>query len=199
MDNISGAYPITRNETQVGAVTISEKGLTTVFEAASDFYGDGVYKLFAASESSVSPVGVMMPRDGGLTMTRSFTKAALSALNITPDTRFFLAKSGELPLPAPNPQPHEEHVAPPDPPLPSGGWSPIKDPSVLFSDPDIATACKSARGTLVKTADSATLLAVPVKNDEPFPMMPVFCFGEPETIDGGEYLIFNIKNGALSL
>ena len=197
MNDISGAYPITKNGQSVGSVNISVTGLMTVFEASSGFYGDGVYRLFAASENTISPIGVMMPHDNGLHMTKSFTKAALSALSITPDTAFFLAKAGEIPLSAPSPAPPPEAAPPSEPPV-SADWHPINDPAVLFHDSDIANACKNARGALIRSAGDTTFLAIPATDDEPFPMMPVFCLGEPETIEGREYIIFSAKNGSIS-
>ena len=77
----------------------------------------------------------------------------------------------------------------------AAGWKPISDPSRLFTDPDIAAACAGAKGCLTMQADGITLLAVPVVPDEPFPMMPVFCFGDSVKINGREYIVFKSKNG----
>jgi hypothetical protein len=87
---------------------------------------------------------------------------------------------------------------PPTPPPPApakGEWSPLEDPSALFDDPDIAAACQNAKGALVKEEYGVTLLAIPVIAGTPFPMMPVFCFGDYVVIDGREYVVFKIKNG----
>jgi len=78
---------------------------------------------------------------------------------------------------------------------PSTTWAPIEDPSMLFSDSDIAKACENAKGALTMEKDGATLLAIPVIAGMPFPMMPVFCFGDYIVIDGREYVVFKIKDG----
>ena len=75
------------------------------------------------------------------------------------------------------------------------GWRPIDDPSALFNDSDLANACRGVRGALTMDADGVTLLAVPVTPAEPFPLMPVFCFGDPVMIGGLEYMVFKSKNG----
>ena len=76
-----------------------------------------------------------------------------------------------------------------------GGWRPIQEPSALFDDSDLANACRGVRGSLTMEADGITLLAIPVTPTEPFPLMPVFCFGDPVMIGGSEYVVFKSKNG----
>ncbi len=79
------------------------------------------------------------------------------------------------------------------------GWSPTDNPSALFGDPDFAGICRGVKDALTKPSGDLTLLAVPSSKDEPFPMMPVFCFGDSGRIAGREYIIFKIKNGKLAL
>ena len=87
---------------------------------------------------------------------------------------------------------------PPEPPkLP--GWRSISNPWTLFDDADIADACRGVQGALTVERDGFVLLAVPVGADEPFPMMPIFCFGEPEMIEGRGYVVFKTQNGNLAI
>lgn len=81
----------------------------------------------------------------------------------------------------------------------TGGWVPIAHPGNLFADPDVREASAGVYGALTQEQDGLVLLAVPVAQDEPFPMMPVFCFGSSGQIGGREYIIFKIKNGNLTL
>ena len=78
-------------------------------------------------------------------------------------------------------------------------WRVAENPAELFRDQDIAEACKTASGALTAERDGFTLLAIPVSQETPFPMMPVFCFGESEIIGGREYIVFKAKDGNLSL
>ncbi|UOO37387.1 hypothetical protein IZU99_09015 [Oscillospiraceae bacterium CM] len=86
----------------------------------------------------------------------------------------------------------------PDSPSAVGGWRPIGEPARLFDDETISEACQGIEGALTTEQDGLTLLAVPVSPSAPFPMMSIFCFGEPFEIGSGEYLLFKIKNGSLS-
>ena len=74
-------------------------------------------------------------------------------------------------------------------------WRPISDPSVLFNDGDIASACRNVRGALTMEKEGVTLLAIPAAPEEPFPLMPVFCFGDSVRIGGVEYIVFKSRNG----
>ena len=74
-------------------------------------------------------------------------------------------------------------------------WTPIADPSALFGDPDIVNACKGITGALTMKQEGITLLAIPLESDKPFPLMPVFCFGDSAKIDGVEYIVFKSKDG----
>jgi hypothetical protein len=78
-------------------------------------------------------------------------------------------------------------------------WYPAENPASLFDDPEISKSCENVMGALAKTEDDTLMLAVPVSPDEPFSMMPVFCFGSPRQIDGMDYIVFKIKDGYLTL
>ncbi len=86
-----------------------------------------------------------------------------------------------------------------EPPENLEGWSKTDNAAALFRDPEFAQVCRSVKNALTKKTGETTLLAVPIAQDEPFPMMPVFCFGESGRIAGREYIIFKIKNGKLAL
>ncbi len=79
------------------------------------------------------------------------------------------------------------------------GWVPADDPRALFRDGEFAEICRDVKNALTKQSGDTVLLAVPVSPDEPFTMMPVFCFGDSGKIGGRDYIIFKIKNGKLSL
>ena len=81
----------------------------------------------------------------------------------------------------------------------SDGWEPAGDPSLLFGDPALAEACRGMTGALYSVRDGLGLLAVPVSPEEPFPLMPAFCFGTPATFRGREYIVFRLRDGNLTL
>ena len=83
-------------------------------------------------------------------------------------------------------------------PVPDTWWRKAHEPWRLFRDADTAEACRETKGALLREEDGKTLLAVPFGGDEPFPMMPVFRFGEQEMINGAPYIVFTVENGRLS-
>jgi hypothetical protein len=94
--------------------------------------------------------------------------------------------------------PRSEAPAIPESPAPRGFWAPIGDPAILFRDNDAELITGEVTGALTRNDGDIMLLAIPISQDTPFPMMPVFCFGDPEVIDGREYVVFKIKNGLLT-
>lgn len=79
------------------------------------------------------------------------------------------------------------------------GWMSISNPCKLFDDSIIQESCTEISNALFMEQNGYVLLAVPVIPTEPFPMMPVFCFGNSGAIAGQECIIFKIKNGHLVL
>jgi len=82
----------------------------------------------------------------------------------------------------------------PYPPQAETPWIPHPNPGVLFTDPEL---CK------IKITDARTracgndciLLAAPLKEGEPFPLMQIFSLGEVQVIEDKAYLVFRIKDG----
>lgn len=110
---------------------------------------------------------------------------------------------------APEPEAHIPETAPADPQPaaePAGtaqetadGWIPLPNPGILFEDESIQEACEGIKNALITERDGDILLAVPVLPTEPFPLMPVFCFGSSGQAGGRECLIFKVRNGNLIL
>ena len=115
------------------------------------------------------------------------------------------APSGREPAPeelAPDTEPAASQT--PDEPAGSAletadGWLPLPNPGILFEDKCIQEACRDIKNALVRERDGYLLLAVPVLATEPFPLMPVFCFGTSGQAGGQDCIIFKIKNGYLML
>ena len=74
-------------------------------------------------------------------------------------------------------------------------WVPEPEPWRLFSDADISESCRKVKGAYVRFDGDTSYLAVPISSNEPFPPMPIFCFGSPEKINGADYVVFTMKNG----
>ena len=89
-------FPIIYNSAPCGTLEVRREGLYTVFSAKCEMR-DGILRLWLGA----SPLGVMQPSDGMLTLCRRFTKAQLAA--IPSFDRAVL--SHEKPVPTPPRQP----------------------------------------------------------------------------------------------
>ena len=77
-------------------------------------------------------------------------------------------------------------------------WAQEPEPQRHFSDQELQIVCRSVNGAMKKKGRCGeTLLAIPFDTDNPFPLMPIFCFGESIRIHGKSYLMFRIKDGCI--
>jgi hypothetical protein len=79
------------------------------------------------------------------------------------------------------------------------GWTAMPAPGLLFNSPSIQEACEGISNALVAEQDGLLFLAVPIIPNEPFPMMPVFCFGSSGKVGRQDCIIFKIRDGNLTL
>lgn len=97
------------------------------------------------------------------------------------------------------PQPEPAAVSAEMTPSAVSGWMNITNPGSLFYDPSIQEYCQDVSNALISEQEGHVLLAIPVSPTEPFPLMPVFCFGSSGIIGGLDYIIFKIRDGNLAL
>lgn len=77
-------------------------------------------------------------------------------------------------------------------------WQEESEPHALFADEELSEFSRGVEGAMKRQlSDGNILLAVPFKAGEPFPIMPIFCFGESMSISGNSYLVFRLKDGNL--
>jgi len=97
-----------------------------------------------------------------------------------------------------DPYPVIAALAPEPEPMPTAPWTAHPDPGLLFLDPDLIAACANISGAMTRPCGNDCIaLAVPFESGKPFPLMPVFCFGKAEEVNGRSHLVFQIKNGIL--
>ena len=73
-------------------------------------------------------------------------------------------------------------------------WQPEPEPQRLFSDPLLANRWAGIKNVFTKKEKNSTLLAVEFKENEPFALLPMFCLGKPDIINGKKSLIFRINS-----
>jgi hypothetical protein len=219
MEQTSQKFNVTRNGLVYGVAAVTQNGLMTEIDFSGTAPDGKIYRLAAVCGGAYVPLGVAAPDDNGkLSFRRSYSKNALRDLGFSTPDAFALILSGEIPAPEPEPVPSpaptpavgdDVHIVPPSPPAPervvedadpyvkTPFFAPLANPSSLFSEPS-GYCDGELSGALARYEDGITYLAVPLDAGEPFPLLPVFCFGEPERIDGRDYLVFKLNNGILT-
>lgn len=77
------------------------------------------------------------------------------------------------------------------------GWTAVFNPGVLFADAQLKTAAGGIAGAISRQKGKILELAIPFEVGKPFPLMPIFCLGRWDEIDGITYLIFSLEDGVL--
>lgn len=80
--DLTGAYEVVSGGAPVGRLTVRRTGPRTEFDFHSDTLLD-VCRLVALGDGTAASIGIPVPKDGGLALTRSFSDAALAAMGLT--------------------------------------------------------------------------------------------------------------------
>ena len=169
---VTGSYDVRFRGEICGRLDVQKRGVLTEFSCDCDCVEkERVVRLVCGGKT----VGVCVPENGRLCLTKRFSDAAMRDMGLTGAEDSRLVPDGE-----------EEGEA----------WTEALSPGSLFTDGETARACEGIRGALVSKRDGAVLLAVPC-SEEPFPLMPLFRFGRPYEIEGRPYLVFGIRNGEI--
>ena len=76
------------------------------------------------------------------------------------------------------------------------GYTPVENATALFAEPN-AYSEGPIEGAMMRVEGEVTLLAVPMRIDAPFPLLSIFCFGEPTRMGDTDYLVFRLRDGVL--
>ena len=219
-----GSYDIMMGDDKVGVLNISQAGLMTVFSGECRYISDKIVRVAADCGDRYVILGVLCPENGQMKFFRKYSKLELSTLGLNDITGAEVLFEGADNIPQPV-QPRKRRAGEAldninsaaerdesgaeaaaaaadkpreDLPRAAGGWRIERDPGQLFADPELTEACQNVIEALVREAEGIKYLAIPIGRNIPFPMMPIFCFGESEEIDGRAYIVFKIKDGQLS-
>ena len=184
MDPLCGIYDVSFLERRVGTLTVSISGLNTVFECRCSAGSSGeIQRLFCVSDGVPVAIGVLMPEGGGLHLRKRFTKNALMRLGLSSIESCFLSSASQA-----------AQITPPDS---ACVWRTAAGHDLVFEDSALTASCHGRTDLLASGDPAQLLLAVPVETDAPFPLMPVFCFGDAAEIRGKDYVVFCLKNGKI--
>ena len=198
MNALYGTYDVFYEGAAVGSLEVSEKGLMVCFVCRCRKLETDIFRLICLSEGKPVSIGILSPEEAALTLKKQFSKNTLFQMGLTEiETCYLLPSSLEISGPD-----HTERTG-----TKAGGkqegrnfcaaWEPEEYPELLFHDEDLSQIASGIQSALKLTYEGITFLAVPVSPYEPFPAMPIFCFGESLTIAGKDYIVFKIKNGKL--
>lgn len=206
--DISGTYKVMYEGDTAGQLEIRKEGLVTVFDCICSLVSRSVLRLYVVSGGNTIPLGVVIPCSSSLTLSRKLTKNDLEKLGLTDRiTSVYLSSDGAYTHEKTSEKSSAGSTGTGDTSSTgdtgkSGnrseectGWLAEREPWKLFSREDISDSCRAIKGALVKFDGDTSYLAVPISSSEPFPPMPIFCFGTMESIEGRDYIVFTMKNG----
>ncbi len=185
MDMCEG-FAIVYNGEETGRANVAYEGIRLKITAAVRKNAcPAPFRLAVNGENGMKPLGVMLPANGGFSFSRIYSPAECRRLGLSGPMSFTIIPCGDE-------RNTEEGTARND-----GEWKELEHPERLFEEGEfrhIFSACEKA---LVRRENELTLIAVPVRKGEPFPIMQVFCLGELWKIGGKLYLVFKIRDGKL--
>jgi len=203
---LAGVYDVKTADGRVcGTLRVSESGLLTGFDFRSAEAPD-VSRLLCLCGGKAVSLGIPVPDGRGISLRRSFTKRALEGLGLSavdgcrlvplsapgaPET------AGQTKAPAGDTAEPQKPPAAQAPAAVPSGWLPEPDPARLLSDPALSADCAGAGDALVSGSGDCTLLALPLRDGGPAPLLPVFLLGEPASIGGRLHMVFHIRGGTV--
>lgn len=209
VNNISGVYEIDFNGITIGKLNVEDGGVRVKFDLRCSIPDERVYRLYCLCDGVWVSIGVALPDNDLLRLTKIISKTELlkSGLymieaclisDVSPKndvkTDEISEKSKENLMDSTN---EKQQKAEDKTVIHSSRWEKITNASALFDDEEVSCACTKLTDALQMEENGIHYLAVSADPEKPFPMMPVFCFGEEEQISGNRYIVFKIKNGKL--
>ncbi len=191
MQNICGKYEVFYNGSSVGNLSVSESGIKFLFECTCSLPGNTVFRLVCVSFNTPVSIGILIPQDSVLKLKKSFSKNELLSLGLKNITSCFITETSNDFLKIPPKKPEKSNFSE------KLFWEPEHFPELLFTEEEITHVLTGVSGSLKLKYKGFIFLAIPLLPNEPFPAMPIFCFGETANIGGEEYIVFKIKNGKL--
>lgn len=155
-------YPIMDGEQAAGELTVGDEGLYTVFDVSAPLR-DGLWCVWAVGRDSALRIGIPEPADGRLRLHRRFSR------QLTAPTGPLLR--GEL-----RPLAEEREQ-----------WLP---PETAQLNAYLRQRLRGIGGVLTCCRDSRRLVAIPRKDDAPFPLEAMFCFARSRSVKGRMCWVF---------
>lgn len=183
-------YPLYIAGQNVGRAICRQEDGRIRITATAPFLNDGVYKAYLVDTNDQRlPVGIMAPKKDTMEVSRIYWPADIDKLAepisaIAEMTLKFGEQRADLP--------DKENYKPDA--RADTSWQPEPEPQRFFSDPLLASRWSGIKNVLTKKEKNGILLAVEFKENEPFALLPMFCLGKPDIINGKKSLVFRINS-----
>ena len=201
-----GTFDVIFDGETVGKLNVEKQGLKIQYTVKADMESKDILRLAAVTRGRYEVIGVMMPvKAGGLELKKAFTQNEARVKALDEAECYVLIRMGDVYMPqednraalkndmTDDAEPETEEFRE------AAKWQTCKNPGDLFSDMQLKGALAGLTDALCKREDEDTYVAIPVKEDRPFPDLPVFYYGDEEKIDGKEYLVFHVRGGELKI
>ena len=164
-------FSICRGQTRIGVLECREDGL--YLDCAAVCTSRSPVRLILTAEGGELPLGVPVPEGSALRLRRRVSLSSLRPLGRITGCRAAEACAA--------------------PALPEG-WLPAPDLKTFVTDPELGRLSLPA-GSAIRKEREILRLAVPYRPEEPFPLMPLFCFAEICRLAGRDWAVFTFRNG----
>ena len=152
-----------------GEATLRVDGVRVEIYARMRDPGDGLYRAVLEGECSELPLGVMEARDGELVLRRRPERGEIERMGRV--RRIRVARSFAF---------GEKSI-----------WTRTEEPSSLFGDDFWRHRLKNQSYAWWRRERSALVLAMPLKENAPFPLETLFCFARVERVEHEVCVVFN--------
>jgi hypothetical protein len=170
--------PFYKNGVCEGTLQVTPLGdRTEIFLSCHDDK-TGIYKGILYGTDGSIPLGTLLPKSEteSMTLRRIFPNTQIEKIGEI--------QRGEAVLSYAAGQSRDE--------LP--GWESESMPERLFRDPVLAEAAKKQKQAWIRKEHDKVLLALPFWQKE-FPMLPLFCFAQVQSLAGKLYAVFTLDTG----
>lgn len=160
-----------------GTMEVREEGGRVLLSVSRPGDSSGLYKAWAVGERGELLLGTLAPEGGRLCLRRALSRSALEQAGVWPVTggraamvyAFSRKPTGEG----------------------EGLWRWERRPARCFRDGVLREAAQSWGPMLRRREEDGFLLAAPFDPERPFPMVPIFCLGRLERVEGRPYIVFS--------